>query len=125
MPPQAEVLLFADPSVLHLIQEGRGGFQKTSLITCAFGGCKVILNFFSKMKSDIDTQVALVQLPARLTFEIIEDIELFQGILLLLNLSWFLAYQITLMMKTKATLTTTLHCLFENLLARFQISSRD
>ena len=26
MPPQAEILLHADPSVLHLIQKGMGGF---------------------------------------------------------------------------------------------------
>jgi hypothetical protein len=110
------VLLSADPSVLHLIQEGEGAFQKTSLMTGALGGCKVMLNFFNKTKSDIETQVALVQLPTRLIFDIIEEIELFQGILMLLNLSWFLAYQIALIVKTNAALTTTLHCLFENLL---------
>jgi len=77
MPPQTKVLLFADPFVLHLIQESIGGFQQASLITRAFSRCKVILNFFNEMKSVIDTQVALVQILARLTFEIIEEIELF------------------------------------------------
>jgi len=42
-----------------------------------------MLNFLSKMKSDIDTQVALGQFLVRLTLEMIKEIELFQGILML------------------------------------------
>ena len=51
-----------------------------------------MLNFLRRAKSDIDKEVALEQFPVVLTLEMMEEMALFQGIFLLLNLIWFLAY---------------------------------
>jgi len=60
-----------------------GGFQKTSIILGALGGCILTLNFFKIMKLEMLADATdLVRLPDRLVLEITEDKELFQWIIL-------------------------------------------
>jgi len=84
-----------------------------------------MLNFSRRIKSNIDIEVAVEQFPVRLTLETMEEMELFHGIFSLLYLSWFLAYHIALVVKTKVAPITTLNCLLENMLASFHIPSKE
>jgi len=59
----------------------------------------------SKILADDTTCVLL---PGREVLDIIFEIEILQGIVLLLNLIWFLANQITLEMLIKAAIMTIL-----------------
>jgi len=96
------------PSVLHFTQGATGGCQITSMILGALGGCKVTLNFLRSTESDIEREVVLELFPASETEAVIEAMEFFQCIFLLLNLSWFLANQIALMIFMIAEFTTSL-----------------
>lgn len=46
VPPQAEVLIFAEPLVLHLIQRGRWGFQNTSFYWGSLWRVQCDIEFF-------------------------------------------------------------------------------
>jgi hypothetical protein len=51
---RTNVLLLEAPSVLHFNQLKGGGFQSTSLMIGALGGCTETLNFFRIVKSVIE-----------------------------------------------------------------------
>lgn len=62
-------------------------------------------------------------LPAKETEAVMEAMELFQWIFLLLNLNWFLANQMEFMMLMIAAFTTSLDWWLEYLLLVYQMSS--
>lgn len=117
-------MFVVDPSVLHLIQLKIGGFQITSIIFGALGGCTETLNFFKIMKSNMEEEaVLLVRFPAIEVLDKMQEMELLQFEVLLLNLDWFLAIQIALSRLVTADVITVLHWGFQPLLQIDQISS--
>lgn len=75
IPPQDEVVLLAEPSVLHLIHWKIRGCHKTSMILGVLGGWMQTLIFLRMVKSWIDEEAtALDRLPERDKLEIIIEI---------------------------------------------------
>jgi hypothetical protein len=73
--------------VLHLIQEGKGGLQITSLIFGAFGGCKLTLNFLRITKFEMLADATTFdKFPDKQVLAMTLDKELLQGTVFLENL---------------------------------------
>jgi len=79
MPPQAEACAVEDPSVLHFIQWGGWGFQRTSIMFGAFGGWMETLKLLRITKLEtLAEATALEILPVKAVFDMIVESELFQ-----------------------------------------------
>lgn len=82
----------------------------------------MISNFLRRVKSVIEREVVLEMFPARETDAMMEAMDLFQEIFLLLNRTWFHANQIELSKLIIAEFTTSLHCRLEYMSLVFHIS---
>jgi len=101
-----------------------GGCQRTSLIGGALEEWILTVKALMIEKSGIEVFVVLeVLFPQSETLAINMETADFQGMILSLNLAWFLAYKITLKRLIKAAIMISWHRGFQDQWHKFQMSS--